>query len=40
MFSRRIAKNFTRILENFHISGKKVLDVACGEGTFAVEIAK
>ncbi|KAF2959095.1 class I SAM-dependent methyltransferase [Thermotoga sp. 38H-to] len=39
-FSRRIAKNFTKFLENFHIRGKKVLDVACGEGTFAVEIAK
>ncbi|MCD6551147.1 class I SAM-dependent methyltransferase [Thermotoga sp.] len=39
-FSRRIAHNFTKIIENFHIHGKKVLDVACGEGTFAVEIAK
>ncbi|WP_101509680.1 class I SAM-dependent methyltransferase [Thermotoga sp. KOL6] len=39
-FSRRIAQNFIKILKNFYIRGNKVLDVACGEGTFAVAIAK
>lgn len=38
--SRTIAEPLPQVLERFGLKPKRVLDLACGEGTFAVEIAK
>jgi len=39
-YSRRVAELLPRVLERFGLKPKRVLDLACGEGTFAVELAK
>jgi SAM-dependent methyltransferase len=39
-FSRTVAELLTRVLERFGAEPKTVLDLACGEGTFAVLMAQ
>jgi len=39
-FSRRMAELLPVVLERFEAKPKAILDLACGEGTFAVELAK
>jgi SAM-dependent methyltransferase len=39
-FSRAMAESLPQVLERFDKTPKTVLDLACGEGTFAVEMAK
>ena len=39
-YSRRVAKLLPSILERFGVQPERVLDLACGEGTFAVEMAR
>lgn len=40
LHSERMADQFEETLATFDIDGRQVLDVACGEGSFAVEIAR
>jgi len=39
-YSRRMAELLPSVLERFGAKPKKILDLACGEGTFAVEMAR
>jgi len=39
-YSRGVAELLPRVLERFGARPKRVLDLACGEGTFAVELAR
>ncbi|KPU63358.1 hypothetical protein EP1X_03185 [Thermococcus sp. EP1] len=39
-FSEKMAEILPIILEMFDVKPQKILDIACGEGTFAVEMAK
>src|SRR2546429_8635875 len=39
-FSARIAELLPRILRTLHLTPDRVLDVPCGEGTFALEMAR
>lgn len=39
-FSTRMAKRLPDVLAKFHLKPQSILDLACGEGTFAVEMAK
>ena len=39
-FSEKMAEILPTILENFNVQPQRILDIACGEGTFAVEMAK
>ncbi len=39
-FSRRVAELLPPVLERFGVKPKRVLDLACGEGTFAVIMAE
>ncbi|AIF70105.1 hypothetical protein PAP_08620 [Palaeococcus pacificus DY20341] len=39
-FSEKMAEILPTILEKFDAKPQKILDIACGEGTFAVEMAK
>lgn len=40
LYSERMADKFEQLLSAFGIEGERVLDVACGEGSFAVELAR
>jgi ubiquinone/menaquinone biosynthesis C-methylase UbiE len=40
VYSQKMAKLFPSILRQFKITPKNILDIACGEGTFALEMAK
>lgn len=40
LYSERMADRFEQLLSAFSIEGERVLDVACGEGSFAVELAR
>ena len=39
-FSKAMADILPKLLDGFGVEGKKLLDIACGEGTFAVEMAE
>src|SRR5436309_13095957 len=39
-FSARVAELLPRVLRALHLSPDRVLDVPCGEGTFALEMAR
>ncbi len=39
-FSKAMADILPDLLERFDVEGKKLLDIACGEGTFAVKMAE
>lgn len=39
-FSRAMADLFTELMEDCGVDGREILDLACGEGTFAVEISE
>ncbi len=39
-YSRRMAGVFPAVLKRFGLHPKRILDIACGEGTFAVAMAK
>jgi len=39
-FSEKMAEILPTIFENFNVQPQRILDIACGEGTFAVEMAK
>jgi len=39
-FSEAMADLLPDILDQFEVKGKKLLDIACGEGTFAVKMAE
>jgi len=39
-YSRRMAELLPQVLERFGAKPKTILDLACGEGTFAVEMAR
>src|SRR5437870_4225461 len=39
-FSARVAELLPRVLRTLHLTPDRVLDVPCGEGTFALEMAR
>jgi len=39
-FSKAMADILPKLLEEFGVEGKNLLDIACGEGTFAVKMAE
>src|SRR5213595_2290276 len=39
-FSARVAELLPRVLRALHLTPDRVLDVPCGEGTFALEMAR
>lgn len=40
LFSKRVAEALPAILEKFNLRPRRILDIACGEGTFAIEMAR